>query len=152
MYLPSFTTGAALSCWRVFLQVLDHQVYKSFDQMENHLRSLENTPSTRFLARSQLSLLSSILSLLNPHAHLLLKSLEEGYWSGLRKSTKHSGRREDSRRRLTGVKPVGDLQPWGNLLPWEIFNLEETFRLEEFFKTSVLRKRTSDMITTHDKL
>ena len=62
----------------IVYRIKNNQVYKSFDQMENHLRSLENTPSTRFLARSQLSLLSSILSLLNPHAHLLLKSLEEG--------------------------------------------------------------------------
>ena len=83
-------------------------------QKENHLRSLEKAPSTRFLATfsaQALSFLSSILSLFNPLAHLWLKSLEEGYWSGSRKSTKHSGRREDSRRRLTGVKPVENLQP-----------------------------------------
>ena len=49
------------------------------------------------------------------------------------KSVKHSGRREDSRRRLTGVKTVGNL------------HLEEIFCLEKssgIFKTSVLRKRT----------
>ena len=62
-------------------------------QKENHLRSAEKAPSTRFLATfsaQALSFLSSILSLLNPLAHLWLTSLEEGYWSGSRKSTKQS--------------------------------------------------------------
>ena len=72
-------------------------------------------------------------SQLNPHVLsprsililiLWLNSLEECYLSGLRKTTKHSGRREDSRRRLTGVKTVGNL------------HLEEIFCLEE---SSVLR-------------
>ena len=118
------------------------------------MRSTSDVGRKHQVPRFLVNLFSSAQSLSSAQSHALLwlKSLEEGYWSGSRKSTKHSGRREDSRRRLTGVKPVGDLQPWGNLLPWEIFNLEETFRLEEFFKTSVLRKMTSDTIMTHDTL
>ena len=109
-------------------------------QKENHLRSSEKAPSTRFLATfsaQALSFLSSILSLLNPLAHLWLTSLEEGYWSGSRKSTKQSvGSGAERAAMCAGHSApsthphtmLGTEQPTGRFFKYELFSLHQVCR------------------------
>ena len=118
--------------WRVFLKVLDHQVTRASAQKREPPQKLGEAPS---YSRPQLNLLLSSRSSfsaqsscprssLSPHPHPLVKLSGRMLLVRLEKIIKHSGRREDSRRRLTGVKTVGNL------------HLEEIFCLEE---SSVLR-------------
>ena len=76
-------------------------------------QKLEKAPSTRFLATVSAQALFPQLSLVlaQSSCSYLVKFSGRRLLVRLEKSVKHSGRREDSRRRLTGVKPVENLQP-----------------------------------------